>query len=144
MDSKALEGSFSIFIMFIILLLPISYYFKEFLTQNEQITIVIVLIIIIIVGIVNGYIYRDHVKKAILYLVGIGEVVIVGLFILSYNSLLNQSNSSNTGLEGLGLIFVFIILVALLIAGFVGLLLFGVIIYIPAIIGKNLNKNKSR
>ena len=147
LDNQALEGAFSIFGMTIILLLLVNVFANEFLNQysgSNQYSMVqtsILLSIIIIVGLVNGYIFREKVKKAILYFVGLGELILIGLFILFYGSVQQQlGNSATTPTDAIGFIIIAILLLAILIGGAIGLVVFGVVIYIPAIVGKRLRE----
>ena len=138
LDNQALEGAFSIFGMTIILLLLVNVFANEFLNQYSP---YIMLSIIIIVGLVNGYIFREKVKKAILYFVGLGELILIGLFILFYGSVQQQlGNSATTPTDAIGFIIIAILLLAILIGGAIGLVVFGVVIYIPAIVGKRLRE----
>lgn len=135
MDNIALEGAASIVTMTIIITVVINYFRPDLLRIPP-----LVLAIIVIVGLINGYIFREAIKKSIMYIVIIGEALIGVLFVVFYFGFQNDlaNNTGNTGLEGLGLIFVFIILFALIVVGFFGFLLFGIIIYIPALVGAKI------
>lgn len=135
MDNRALEGAVSILVMFIVPILVLNAFVHDFYTQN--ITFVLI-VLIIVVGLINGYIFREAVKNAILYLVGIGEIFIIGVFILFYVDLQQQASNADPGLQSLGLIFVLIIFFVIFIAGAIGFLVFGVLIYIPSLIGKKM------
>ena len=138
MDNRALEGAASIVTMTIIIIVVINYLRPDLLRIPP-----LILGIIVFVGLINGYIFREAIKKSVVYIVVIGEALIAVLFVVFYFGFQNDlANSTNTGLQGLGLIFVFIVLLALIIAGFFGLLIFGIIIYIPAIIGANIRGSK--
>lgn len=138
MDTKAIKGSFSIIIMFLLLLSVINYIDTKFASNGF-----VILGIIILVGLVNGYIFSESVKKSILYIVVVGEAFVLFLFIFLLNNY-QSSIENSTGLEGIGLIIIFIVLIAFLIAGFIGLLLFGIVIFIPASIGKSFKDRKRK
>ena len=134
MDTKALEGSASIIAMFVVLT-TITYFIAPKLLQNG----LILLIIIVVVGLLNGFIFDTVIKKSITYIVVFGEVLTGILFFVLYFGFQQDltNNASNTGLEGLGLILIFIVLFAVLVAGFIGFIILGVVLYIPALIGKS-------
>ena len=134
MDTKALEGSASIIAMLVVLT-TITYFIAPKLLQNG----LILLIIIVVVGLLNGFIFDTVIKKSITYIVVFGEVLTGILFFVLYFGFQQDltNNASNTGLEGLGLILIFIVLFAVLVAGFIGFIILGVVLYIPALIGKS-------
>lgn len=138
MDTKALEGSVSIIVMLVIASI-ILYFLSPELARNGLILIGIV----IIVGLINGYVFDTVIRQSITYIVVIGEILIGVLSVILYFSFQNDltNNTQNTGLEGLGLILIFIILVAVLIIGFVGFIILGIALYIPALVGKSMKKS---
>ena len=143
LESKEVEGALSIIIMVVILLAIINNITPKLLSNGS-----IILGIVIIVGLINGYIFHDVVKKAILDIVVFGDIFIVLIAILFYFSVQNNTISNDSqlsGLESLGLVFVLIIMVAVFIIAFIGLMVFGVVILIPALIGKQFKeKNNPR
>jgi hypothetical protein len=139
MDKKSLLGSISIVIMFLGLIYVINVLANEIYTKN---TFPITIAVIIVVGFINGLIFGEKVSQAITNIVIIGEILVVFLFFILYFGFQNDfQNIAGTDLEGLGLILMFVILLAFLIGGFIGFLVFGVVIYIPAMIGKRFNKS---
>lgn len=135
METKALEGAISIFVMYLVPLIVLNAFVQDL--YNQYITFILIGLIII-VGLINGYIFREAVKKAILYLVAIGEIFIIGVGILFYVDLQQQASAADPGLQSLGLIFVLIVFFAIFILGAIGFLVFGVLIYIPSIVGKKM------
>ncbi len=140
LETKAIEGSVSIIAMLVIIT-SITYFIAPKLIQNG----LILLIIVIIVGLANGYIFENAIKKSIVYIVVFGEILTGILFFVLYFGFQQDlsNNASNTGLEGLGLILIFIILFAVLVAGFIGFIILGVALYIPALIGKSFKKSNN-
>lgn len=122
----------------LVIITGIFYFIDNTLLQNGLILVGI----IVVVGLLNGYIFDTVVKKSITYIVVIGEALVGIIFVVMYFTMQNDlaNNTGNSGLEGLGLIFVFIILFVVLILGFVGFIVLGIGLYIPALIGKSFKK----
>lgn len=135
---KEIEGALSIIAMVVIPVIIINYISPNLLSNG-----LVLLGIVIIVGLINGFIFHDVVKKSILDIVVFGDLFVVLVAVLFYFSFPNNSitnNSQTSGLESIGIVFVLIIMVAVFIIAFIGLIVFGVIILIPALIGKQFKE----
>lgn len=144
MNTKEIEGSFSIVGMTIICLVIINYFAQELLNNG-----LILVGIIIAIGLINGYIFYDVIKKSIIDIVVFGDLFLVVIAIIFYFTFQNDvaNSAKNSGLDSLGLILIFVLLIAVFIMAFVALTIFGVAIFIPGLIGKlirerNMPKNK--
>lgn len=145
LNTKEIEGSFSIIGMTIICLVIINYFSQDLLNNG-----LVLVGIIIAVGLINGYIFYDVIKKSIVDIVVFGDLFLVVLAIVFYFAFQNDVTNSaqNSGLDSLGLILIFVLLIAVFIIAFVGLTVFGIAIFIPGLVGKtirerNMPKNRS-